>query len=107
MTRDASGRLPAESRRDWCTTMLARRFLSSASSSLAPTIRQLLASPPSPPAASSVTVNGWVKSIRRQKKVAFAVISDGSSDSGLQAVFTNVNLAKQYVTRTCFVAARS
>ncbi|RPD66091.1 asparaginyl-tRNA synthetase [Lentinus tigrinus ALCF2SS1-7] len=73
--------------------MLARRFLSSASSSLAPTIRQLLASPPQPSAAS-VTVNGWVKSIRRQKKVAFAVISDGSSDTGLQAVFTDVNLAK-------------
>ena len=39
-----------------------------------------------------------MKSIRRQKKVAFAVISDGSSESGLQAVFTDVNLAKQYVS---------
>ncbi|RDX56822.1 asparaginyl-tRNA synthetase [Lentinus brumalis] len=73
--------------------MLARRFLSSASSPLAPTIRQLLLSPPPPPAAC-VAVNGWVKSIRRQKKVAFAVISDGSSDAGLQAVFTDINLAK-------------
>lgn len=102
MTRDASGRLPTESRRDWCTTMLARRFLSSASSSLAPTIRQLLASPPPLPAAASVTVNGWVKSIRRQKKVAFAVISDGSSDAGLQAVFTNVNLAERCVEYPVF-----
>ncbi|KAH9946149.1 asparaginyl-tRNA synthetase [Epithele typhae] len=71
--------------------MLARRLFSSAS--LPPTIRQLLASPP-PPHAAVVEVNGWIKSIRRQKKVAFAVISDGSSDSGLQAVFSNTDLAK-------------
>ncbi|KAI1795916.1 asparaginyl-tRNA synthetase [Ganoderma leucocontextum] len=73
--------------------MLARRFLST-SNSLPPTIRQLLTQPPlthSP----AVQLNGWVKSIRRQKKVAFAIISDGSSESGLQAVFTDVNLAKQ------------
>ena len=72
--------------------MLARRLFSS--QSLPPTIRRLLAAP-APPAA--VQVNGWVKSVRKQKKVAFAVISDGSSDAGLQAVFTDVNLAKQYV----------
>lgn len=72
--------------------MLARRCFSSAT--LPPTIRQLLASPP-PPSAASIQINGWVKSIRKQKKVAFAVISDGSSDSGLQAVFTDVNLARQ------------
>ena len=77
-------------------TMIARRFLS-ASTPLAPTIRQLLAQPPRPPSVA-VQVNGWVKSIRRQKKVAFAVISDGSSDKGLQAVFTDVNLAKQCVS---------
>ncbi|KAI0780982.1 asparaginyl-tRNA synthetase [Trametes elegans] len=73
--------------------MLVRRFLSSASASLPPTIRQLLALPP-PPSAAAIQVNGWVKSIRRQKKVAFAVISDGSSEPGLQAVFTDVTLAK-------------
>ncbi|KAH9901343.1 asparaginyl-tRNA synthetase [Cubamyces lactineus] len=72
--------------------MLARRCFSSAAS-LPPTIRQLLATPPSAPAAA-IQINGWVKSIRRQKKVAFAVISDGSSEPGLQAVFTDVTLAK-------------
>ncbi|KAI0374848.1 asparaginyl-tRNA synthetase [Pilatotrama ljubarskyi] len=74
--------------------MLVRRFLSSTAraASLPPTIRQLLASPP--PSAAELQVNGWVKSIRRQKKVAFAVISDGSSEPGLQAVFTDVTLAK-------------
>ncbi|OSD01558.1 asparaginyl-tRNA synthetase [Trametes coccinea BRFM310] len=74
--------------------MLIRRCLSSAASSLPPTIRQLLASPPSSPTAA-IQVNGWVKSVRKQKKVAFAVISDGSSEPGLQAVFTDVGLAKQ------------
>ncbi|KAI0647011.1 asparaginyl-tRNA synthetase [Trametes meyenii] len=73
--------------------MLARRFLSSAAPSLSPTIRQLLVSPPKTP-ATTIQVNGWVKSVRRQKKVAFAVISDGSSEPGLQAVFTDVALAK-------------
>ena len=75
--------------------MFARRFLST-SASLPPTIRQLLTTPP-PPHAAAIQVNGWVKSIRRQKKVAFAVISDGSSEPGLQAVFADVDLAKQYV----------
>ncbi|GBE85334.1 hypothetical protein BKA93DRAFT_735456 [Sparassis latifolia] len=67
--------------------MIFRRFLST---SLPPTIRQLLSSHVSAP----VEVTGWVKSVRRQKNIAFAVISDGSSDRGLQAVFTNTDLAK-------------
>ena len=80
--------------------MLARRFLFTAS--LPPTIRQLLASPPT--SQAPVQINGWIKSIRKQKKVAFAVISDGSSDSGLQAVFTDVNLAKQSVDRHIYAS---
>jgi len=69
---------------------MLRRFAST--STLPPTIRQLLTSPTSP--SSSIQVNGWVKSIRRQKKVSFAAISDGSSASGLQAVFSDPGLAK-------------
>ncbi|RDB19575.1 Asparagine--tRNA ligase [Hypsizygus marmoreus] len=68
--------------------MILRRFASSvASFKLPPTICQLLAGPtlPEPP---TITVSGWIKSIRRQKNVAFAVVSDGSSATGLQAVFT-------------------
>ncbi|TFK68359.1 asparaginyl-tRNA synthetase, partial [Pluteus cervinus] len=34
-----------------------------------------------------ITVHGWIKSIRKQKNVSFAVITDGSSAKGLQAVF--------------------
>ncbi|KAI0831261.1 asparaginyl-tRNA synthetase [Trametes gibbosa] len=73
--------------------MLARRLLST-TASLPPNIRQLLAHPPTTAPEIAVQVNGWVKSIRRQKKVVFAVISDGSSESGLQAVFPDVTLAK-------------
>ncbi|KAI3611525.1 asparaginyl-trna synthetase [Moniliophthora roreri] len=52
---------------------------------LAPTIRQLLSSPTLP--SNEVTVTGFIKSIRRQKRVSFAVVSDGSNAKGLQAVF--------------------
>lgn len=32
-------------------------------------------------------MSGWIKSVRKQKNVAFAVLTDGSSAQGLQAVF--------------------
>ncbi|KAJ7442317.1 hypothetical protein FB451DRAFT_1297770 [Mycena latifolia] len=62
------------------------RPLSTASSrfQLPPTIRQILASPQ---VDEKVAVTAWVKSIRKQKKIAFGVLSDGSSAVGLQAVF--------------------
>ncbi|KAG6914530.1 hypothetical protein DXG01_016767 [Tephrocybe rancida] len=70
--------------------MLLRRFASTVASSssfkLPPTIRQLLALK-SQPDEQLVTVSGWIKSIRRQKNVSFAVLTDGSSPQGLQAVF--------------------
>ncbi|KAJ8075966.1 asparaginyl-tRNA synthetase [Marasmius tenuissimus] len=77
------------------------------SSTLPPTIRQLLA--PSVTSELSqhstrseqdanVTVTGWVKSIRRQKRVSFAVISDGTNSAGLQAVFPNPSLVPKEVT---------
>lgn len=51
-----------------------------------PTIRQLLSASHVPQQANA-EVCGWVKSVRRQKNVTFAVVSDGSSTRGLQAVF--------------------
>ena len=33
------------------------------------------------------TVHGWIKSVRRQKNVSFAVVNDGTTLRGLQAVF--------------------
>ncbi|KII84260.1 hypothetical protein PLICRDRAFT_46113 [Plicaturopsis crispa FD-325 SS-3] len=75
--------------------MFFRRFAST--STLPPTIRQLLSSPGT---AKDIQVNGWVKSIRRQKKVSFAVITDGSSAQGLQAVLSDASLSKQLTNGT-------
>ena len=69
--------------------VMFRRF----ASTLPPTIRQLLTRFPN---NHSLQVNGWIKSVRRQKRVAFAVITDGST-SGLQAVFSDPSLARPYV----------
>jgi hypothetical protein len=35
---------------------------------------------------SALTVRGWIKSLRKQKRVAFASIADGSTPGGLQVV---------------------
>ncbi|KAF8216502.1 asparaginyl-tRNA synthetase [Mycena galopus ATCC 62051] len=70
------------------TCFLRARSLSTAATAnrfgLPPTIRQILSSPE---VDQKVAVTGWIKSIRKQKKVAFGVLSDGSSPEGLQAVF--------------------
>ena len=34
----------------------------------------------------STTLTGWVKSVRKQKNVTFAIINDGTNAEGLQAV---------------------
>ena len=57
-----------------------------ATSKLPLTIRQLLSSPQTAGQETRVQVNGWIKSVRRQKNVIFAVVNDGSCASGLQAV---------------------
>ncbi|KAF9448134.1 asparaginyl-tRNA synthetase [Macrolepiota fuliginosa MF-IS2] len=48
------------------------------------TIRQLLSSNGQENTTASVT--GWIKSIRKQKNITFAVVSDGTTAEGLQAV---------------------
>ncbi|GJE99581.1 asparaginyl-tRNA synthetase [Phanerochaete sordida] len=70
--------------------MFLRRSLATLSS-LPPTVRQLLA-PGTPSSSAPIQVHGWVRSVRRQKRVAFAVVSDGSSTEGLQAVFPDPSL---------------
>ncbi|KAF9050761.1 asparaginyl-tRNA synthetase [Hymenopellis radicata] len=57
---------------------------------LPPTISRLSKAPVN--SEELVSVTGFVKSVRRQKRVSFAVISDGSSAQGLQAVFGNNTL---------------
>lgn len=49
------------------------------------TIKELLARPTS---QEVVTVNGWIRSLRAQKRVAFVQINDGSCFSSLQAVMS-------------------
>ncbi|EMD35268.1 hypothetical protein CERSUDRAFT_156946 [Gelatoporia subvermispora B] len=100
--------------------MLLRRALSTARApALPPTIRQLLRSAPSgagqdSPSAQAqeqeqkheeVTVHGWIKSVRRQKHIAFAMVNDGSAPRGLQAVFPSPELAKG-LTNGCSVRLR-
>ncbi|KAF8638171.1 hypothetical protein AX17_002394 [Amanita inopinata Kibby_2008] len=65
------------------------------------TIRQLLASSAKTDHGSDeqVTVSGWIKSIRRQKNVSFAVVTDGSSAGGLQAVFVGAGKDSEQVKR--------
>ena len=70
-----------------------KRFAST-STALRPTIRQILSFEPK---NENVQVNGWVKSVRVQKRVAFAMIHDGTSAQSLQAVFANPKLAHRCV----------
>ncbi|KAF8654697.1 hypothetical protein AX16_003448 [Volvariella volvacea WC 439] len=68
-----------------------RRWASTSAYRLPPTIRQLLSPRPGGAEAATteerITVHGWVKSVRKQKNVSFAVITDGSTAKGLQTVF--------------------
>jgi hypothetical protein len=65
--------------------MIVRRLFSTARP-LSPTIKQLLDSRPE--TERIVTVSGWIKSVRRQKNIAFAAITDGSDAKGIQAVLS-------------------
>ncbi|EKM78118.1 hypothetical protein AGABI1DRAFT_76524 [Agaricus bisporus var. burnettii JB137-S8] len=68
--------------------MLLRRLYSTAAHparfKLPPTIKQVLSANGSESSTTSVT--GWIKSIRKQKNITFAVVSDGTTPEGLQAV---------------------
>lgn len=54
---------------------------------LSPTLRQILhrAASNGPP-ETATTIQGWIKSIRAHKSVAFLEISDGTTSETLQAV---------------------
>ncbi|TFY60008.1 hypothetical protein EVG20_g7577 [Dentipellis fragilis] len=68
-----------------------RRFASSSSTGgLVQSIRRVLSEQQTD---VPVQVHGWVKSVRVQKRVAFAMIQDGTSTESLQVVFQNPILA--------------
>jgi asparaginyl-tRNA synthetase len=54
---------------------------------LSPTLRQILQNASSgPTAATQTSIQGWIKSIRAHKSVAFLEITDGTTSETLQAV---------------------
>jgi hypothetical protein len=77
--------------------LLSRRNLTQ----LGGTIRQVLASKPND---ETIHVSGWVKSVRLQKRIAFAMIHDGTTPKALQVIFRNpthakVSVCSYYYTR--------
>ncbi|KAF9163866.1 hypothetical protein DFQ26_002060 [Actinomortierella ambigua] len=60
------------------------------------TIRSILASTPE---GSQVKVQGWIRSTRQQKQVAFAEVNDGSNLKGIQAILSS-DQARGLVTGT-------
>ena len=75
--------------------LLSRRGLSQ----LGGTIRQVLASKSND---ETIHVHGWVKSVRLQKRIAFAMIHDGTTPKGLQAIFRNPTQAKVSVCSSSY-----
>jgi len=69
--------------------------ISSSSSSSSSSIAALLSRRAE---AESVTVHGWVRSVRRQKKIAFAAIGDGSSLDSVQVVLKPEDAAQLVTT---------
>ena len=66
---------------------------------LPPTIRQILSHHRKPSTGLvnkdfKVEINGWIKHLRKQKNIAFALVNDGSCAEGLQAVFLEPEVAK-------------
>ncbi|KAG9004317.1 asparaginyl-tRNA synthetase [Tulasnella sp. JGI-2019a] len=67
----------------WALTSAHSRQLSTLPLTICQVLKQ---TPDAPPVSEPVTVHGWIKSIRKQKKYAFAEIRDGTSHRTLQAV---------------------
>ncbi|KAH0553235.1 hypothetical protein GP486_006601 [Trichoglossum hirsutum] len=83
------------------TDRYSRPFLRhiSSSPSSTPTIATLLTSPRTSKGVedgSPVTINGFVRSVRKQKSIAFAAIGDGTTVEPLQAVLTPAQAKRTY-----------
>lgn len=53
-----------------------------------------------------ITLKGFIRSVRKQKRFAFAEISDGSTVKSLQAILTPEQAA-EYVNSVCFMDNRA
>ncbi|KAG2177578.1 hypothetical protein INT44_008090 [Umbelopsis vinacea] len=73
----------------------AIRRLHTARQSLPKTIKAILNE--KVPAETTVSINGWIRSVRSQKNVSFANVNDGSNLKGIQAIL-NSDQAKSLTT---------
>lgn len=84
-----------------CVSIIPTRSFASStrklSGTLPKTVRQLLDTTHINK-SDEISVYGWIKSVRQQKRVAFAQLSDGTDldGRGLQVVFENPDLAKRF-----------
>lgn len=65
---------------------LPYRAVSTSAAALPPTIASSLANAAKTDKGAPTTLNGWIRSVRRQKNVSFAVLSDASTVGGVQVV---------------------
>ncbi|GAA5910850.1 uncharacterized protein JCM6883_000335 [Sporobolomyces salmoneus] len=63
-----------------------RAVYSTPTARLPPLLSQSLHHPSTSSTPSRVSLNGWIRSIRKQKNISFAVISDGTKVDGVQVV---------------------
>lgn len=74
----------------------ARTRIRSTANSIPPVrIVDLFQQTPQQSEAIPVVVNGHVRTIRRQKRIVFAQVDDGTTLQPLQAVFTKPDLAEE------------
>ncbi|KAJ2000375.1 asparaginyl-tRNA synthetase [Coemansia thaxteri] len=69
--------------------------MSSSKLGLVPTLRRVIADGAS---GDDVKVSGWIRSVRVQKRMAFAEISDGSTLRGIQVVMEDPQMARGLTT---------
>ncbi|KAI0254616.1 asparaginyl-tRNA synthetase [Lactifluus subvellereus] len=74
-----------------------QRLISTLNTQFGRTIRQVLVSKPG---QETIQVHGWIKSVRLQKRIAFAMIHDGTTSKSLQVVFQNPAYAKTLTNGT-------
>lgn len=73
------------------------RYVSTSPASLPLTNREFLKSPQQ---SQSVTVYGWIKSVRKSKNVAFADVSDGTSGTPISVILSPTD-AKSLIAGAC------
>eukprot|EP00522_Entomoneis_paludosa_P008564 CAMPEP_0172439724 /NCGR_PEP_ID=MMETSP1065-20121228/615_1 /TAXON_ID=265537 /ORGANISM="Amphiprora paludosa, Strain CCMP125" /LENGTH=544 /DNA_ID=CAMNT_0013188445 /DNA_START=50 /DNA_END=1684 /DNA_ORIENTATION=- len=82
------GRLSAAATRLWASTATPET-----SSSVVPRVKAADAKEPSD--GQDVAIQGWVRTLRKQKTTAFVEVNDGSSLSGIQCVLSLADLSEE------------